>query len=356
MMLLRALLLMFVVVLLGQAPAMAQAEQPAAQEMKIDPRKLLVPRKNADGTRASVSFWDNPGGWVIDRQQQFYGAMSGALRRIKSEGMAAAASTLLLLSFAYGVFHAAGPGHGKTVVSAWLLATENELKRGVIVAFLSSIVQALSAILLVGALLLLVSGVAGAARNIAGIMESASYAMIGLMGLYLVWTAFRMLLARTPEPALAAGEFASFQPLAHGHAHAHLKAGEVCSDCGHAHAPSPADVRGDWSLSKAMSMAVAIGIRPCTGAILVLILSNVLGLFWIGVASTLVMAFGTFLTVSAIAILSVYARKLALRLASGNDKWLSATGLTLRFAGGLVIAFLGASLFIGSLTRTGGLV
>jgi ABC-type nickel/cobalt efflux system permease component RcnA len=130
----------------------------------------------------------------------------------------------------------------------------------------------------------------------------------------------------------------------------------MCSDCGHAHAPSPADVRGDWSLAKAFSMAFAIGIRPCTGAILVLILSNVLGLFWIGVVSTFAMAFGTFLTVSAIAALSVYARKLALRLASGNDRWLAMTGLSLRFGGGLLIAFLGLSLFIGSLSRTGGMV
>lgn len=352
---LRALLAVLVLVLASHVPALAQAEQPAAQEQRLDPRKLLVPRKNADGTRVTTSFWENPGRWIIDKQQQFYGSMSGALRRIKSEGIAAAASTLLLLSFAYGVFHAAGPGHGKTVVSAWLLATENDLRRGILISFLSSIIQALAAIVLVGSLLLLVSGAAGAARNIAGVMESASYAMIAVMGLYLVWTAFRMLQARKPALAAAGGpDFSSFQPLAHSHAH--LAQGEVCSDCGHAHAPNPADVRGDWSLTKAFSMAFAIGIRPCTGAILVLILSNVLGLFWIGVVATFAMAFGTFLTVSAIAILSVYARKLAIRFASGNDKWLAATGLTLRFAGGVLIAFLGATLFISSLTRTTGFI
>lgn len=352
---LRALALLFALLLTGHAPAMAQAEQPASQEQKIDASKLLVPRKNADGSRDTASFWQSPGRWVIGKQQQFYGAMSQALRRIKSEGIAAAASTLLLLSFAYGVFHAAGPGHGKTVVSAWLLATENDLKRGIFISFLSSIIQALSAIVLVGSLLLLVSGAAGAARNIAGLMESASYAMIGMMGVYLVWTAFRMLLNRPPRLAAAEGpDFSGFQPLAHSHAH--LASGEICSDCGHAHAPNPADIRGDWSLAKAFSMAFAVGIRPCTGAILVLILSNVLGLFWIGVLATLAMAFGTFLTVSAIAILSVYARKFAIRFASGNDRWLAITGLTLRFGGGLLIAFLGLSLFIGSLTRTGGMI
>ena len=97
----------------------------------------------------------------------------------------------MLLSFGYGIFHAAGPGHGKTVISAWLLATENELKRGIVIAFLSSIIQALVAIMLVSILFLVVASASSAARDVAGFLESASYAMIGAMGLYLIWTALR---------------------------------------------------------------------------------------------------------------------------------------------------------------------
>ncbi len=111
-------------------------------------------------------------------------------------------------------------------------------------------------------------------------------------------------------------------------------------------------MRGDWSLAKAVSLAFAVGIRPCTGAILVLLFANGLGLYWAGVASTFAMALGTFITVSIIAAIAVYSRKLATRLAGRSGRWLNGLGLGLRFGGGLAIAFLGAILFMGSLGST----
>lgn len=114
-------------------------------------------------------------------------------------------------------------------------------------------------------------------------------------------------------------------------------------------------VRGEWSLTKAFSLAFAVGIRPCTGAILVLILANALGIYWAGVASTLVMAIGTFLTVSAIAAIAVYSKKLALRLASTDDHVLGWLAFALRLGGGIVIAGLGSLLFLGSLGSSAGM-
>lgn len=347
-------------------PAQSQAQStgtPPAVE-RIDPGKLLVPRKNADGTRVVPSFWSSPGRWILVKQQDFYKSMTAAVMKIRNDGIWAAAWSLLGLSFAYGVLHAAGPGHGKTVVSAWLLATESELRRGILIAFVSSIIQALTAVVLVGSLLLLVSAAAASARQIAGVLESASYLMIAGLGLYLIWTAFRMLPVRlrSQQPALAAvsnmdgPDFTAFQPLANPHSHAHLAPGAVCADCGHAHVPAATELKGDFGLRKLLGMSFAIGIRPCTGALIVLLAAYQLGLFWVGALASLVMAFGTFLTVSAIAALSVYSRQLAMRLASRNDRWLTALGLTLRFAGGLVIAFLGITLFSGSLGKTGGFI
>jgi nickel/cobalt transporter (NicO) family protein len=274
--------------------------------------------------------------WVREQQQAYYGSMSGTLRQIKTSSPYAAAWTLMFLSFGYGIFHAAGPGHGKTVISAWLLATENELKRGIVIAFLSSVIQALVAILLVSALLLLVASASSTARDMAGFLESASYAMIGAMGLYLIWTALR------PKPRHVHHDH-------HHHDHVHDE------NCGHAHVAEAKQVRGQWSLAKAFSLALAVGIRPCTGAILVLILANALGIYWAGVASTLVMAIGTFLTVSVIAAIAVYSRKLAMRLASRDDRWLDWLGFALRIGGGLAIAGLGGLLFWGSLGRTMGM-
>ena len=338
MQLLRNLLMVFILAGFFVAPAMAQTASEPTSEIKIDKKKLLVQPRNADGSLIMVSFWEDPVLWVREKQQEFYGSMSGALRNIRTGSATTAAWTLMALSFGYGIFHAAGPGHGKTVISAWLLATENELKRGIIIAFLSSIIQALVAISLVSVLLLVVASAGSTAKDVAGFLESASYAMIGAMGLYLIWTAIR--------------------PKAHHdhHDHEHHHHDHVHDEhCGHVHVAEAKQVRGEWSLTKAFSLAFAVGIRPCTGAILVLILANALGIYWAGVASTLVMAIGTFLTVSAIAAIAVYSKKLAMRLAGRDDKWLGRLAFVLRLGGGVAIAGLGGLLFLGSLGRTTGM-
>jgi nickel/cobalt transporter (NicO) family protein len=337
MQLLRNLLMIFVLAGFFAAPAMAQTANEPASEIKIDKKKLLVQPRNADGSPILVSFWEDPVLWVREQQQAYYGSMSGTLRQIKTSSPYAAAWTLMFLSFGYGIFHAAGPGHGKTVISAWLLATENELKRGIVIAFLSSIIQALVAILLVSILFLVVASASSAARDVAGFLESASYAMIGAMGLYLIWTAIR---PKTHHD--------------HGHAHDH-HGHDHDEHCGHAHVAEAKQVRGQWSLAKVFSLAFAVGIRPCTGAILVLILANALGIYWAGVASTLVMAIGTFLTVSAIAAIAVYSKKFAMRLASTDDRVLDWLAFALRLGGGIVIAGLGTLLFLGSLSSSMGM-
>jgi len=330
----RCLLAMFVLIGLPAGPVLAQTAQETAPQVRIDKKKLLVQPRNADGSLEMVSFWEDPILWVREQQQTFYGSMSGALRQIKTGAPIAAASTLMLLSFGYGVFHAAGPGHGKAVISAWLLATENELRRGVLIAFLSAIIQAITAVLIVTILLLIVASVGATARNVAGFLESASYGLIALMGLYLIWMAFRPRVHKHDHP--------------HQHHHEHHH-GETC---GHSHLPGAKDLKGRWSLAKAFSLAFAVGIRPCTGAILVLVFANALGLYWAGIASTIAMAIGTFLTVSMIAAIAVYSKKLAMKLAARDDRWLNWTAFGLRLGGGAMIAWLGTLLFLGSLGST----
>lgn len=367
--LIRTLLLLAALILTAAHPATAQSTDqqvtqpsaaPAAPQVKIDRRKLMVPPKNADGTIQEFSPFEDPVGWARDKQQIFYGRMSGALRQMATGSPLAAGWTLMLLSFGYGVFHAAGPGHGKAVISAWLLATENELKRGIVISLMSAVIQAVTAIVLVSALFLVVASVGSTARNLAGVLESASYAMIGLLGLYLIWTAVKLLMARRPAalaPATGPGlapvfTFDSVEPrktaLPAGHVH-----GPDCG-CGHAHLPETKDLRGDWSLTKAFSLAFAVGIRPCTGSILVLLFANGLGLYWAGMLSVFAMAIGTFITVSVIAALAVYAKKLATRLAGKETRWLDRLAIGLRFGGGTVIAGLGTILFLASLGGVNG--
>lgn len=345
----------------AQTAAGTSVEQ-AQPEVKIDRRKLLVPQRNADGSIKVTPFLEDPVLWARDEQQRFYGRMSATLKAMRGPSAFVAGWTLMLLSFAYGVLHAAGPGHGKAVISTWLLATENELRRGVLISFMSAIIQALTAIVLVSVLFLVVASVGSTARNVASVLESASYALIGLLGLYLIWTAVRLLAARraapSPAPAgittrqsVALSDFTGFEPMknqaaADGHVH-----GPDCG-CGHAHLPAAKDLKGDVSFLRAFSLAFAVGIRPCTGAILVLVFANGLGLYWAGIASTFAMALGTFITVSVIAAIAVYGKKLAARLARGNSGLLDWAAIGMRLLGGVAIAFLGTILFLGSLGST----
>lgn len=324
------------------AHAQESATSPQKKTVIIDKRKLLVQPRNADGTIIETPFTEDPVLWMRTKQQNFYGRMANSIRQLKTSSASTAAWTLLGISFLYGVFHAAGPGHGKAVVTGWVLATENELKRGITIAFLSALFQALTAIVAVSFILLFVQGGVAMAKNAAGYLESVSYVMIAGMGAYLFWSGWKSF----GKPVLAtAGPFELLSRPESGVALDHIHD----ENCGHAHAPVASELRGDWSWKRAVAMAFAVGIRPCSGAILVLVASYTLGLFWAGVLSTLAMGLGVFITIATIASLAVYAKSTAMRLVSADNRW---TGLAVRWgkmAMGLVIAVFGLLLFTASL-------
>jgi nickel/cobalt exporter len=334
------LLALTIVVAPPMTVSRAQAPAPTTTEIakpKIDPSKLLVgPRSVA----TAPSLLADPAGWIIFKQQQYYRAMSLAIRDIKRTSPWLASATLIGLSFGYGVFHAAGPGHGKAVVSAWLVGNGERLRRGIAIAFLSSLIQALTAILLVSVLVWMLGAASGLTRQVARYLEATSYLLIAGMGFWLVWQALgSRLLSRSLMPAVAEGD----------HAHHHHDHGHHDHDCGHSHLPSATALDGDWSLGRALSIALAIGIRPCTGALLVLLFSSAAGLYWAGVVSTFVMALGTALTVSAIAALAVGSRRLALQLAEGNAAWVGGIAVVLKAGAGALLVLVGLSLFWGTL-------
>lgn len=338
--------ILLIMAMLFTTIVVAEVQAQTTPQVVISKRQLLVRPRDANGNIIVTSFFEDPVLWARDQQQNFYGSMSSSLRQLKSGSSLTAAWTLLVLGFGYGVFHAAGPGHGKVVISSWLLATENDLKRGLLVAFLSSLFQALTAITVVSVLLLLVASVGAVVRDITGYLESASYAMICVLGLYMIYLATRGWFKK-PSTEI---KFEIINP--------HFDANHVHdANCGHAHAPSPQEVRGaDWSLKKALTLSFAVGLRPCTGAILVLLSANALGLYWAGIASTLAMGFGVFLTVAIIATITVYGKNFALKFAGHDNQRLAFIVSLLRLSGGLVVAFMGAIMFLGSLGRNSGML
>jgi nickel/cobalt transporter (NicO) family protein len=319
----------------------AAAPSFADETPKIQQRQLLVQPRGAENL---PPFWDSPTAWVLARQQVFYTQLSGAIRDVNGTAPLSAALGLMLLSFGYGVFHAAGPGHGKAVISGWLLANNQQLKRGILISAMSSAIQAMSAILIVSAVLAFVAIVGGVARDAAKAssfwVEAASYTLIMGLGLHLLWRTLR------PEKAHA-------HPHHHHHdAHDHHHHDGKC-DCGHAHMPQAADLKAPVSLRHAFSLALAIGMRPCTGALLVLLFSYAAGLYFAGIAATFAMALGTFITIAIIASLTVLSRDMALRFALADHPWARRAGLAFRAMVGLLIVIAGASLLLGLMSGQG---
>src|SRR6202158_3873853 len=124
-------------------------------------------------------------GWIFAKQAEFYRMMSGTIRAAKADG--SAAWTLLGISFLYGIFHAAGPGHGKAVISSYLVANEETWRRGVVLSFASALLQALVAVVVVGIAAALLNATAATMRGAVNVIEILRYALIVLIGVRLLW-------------------------------------------------------------------------------------------------------------------------------------------------------------------------
>lgn len=268
---------------------------------------------------------------VLTIQRDLHRQLASAVRKLKSDGGVSAAWLLASLSFIYGVVHAVGPGHGKAVISAYVLANERTMRRGVILSFIAAAVQGLSAVLLVGVLAIAMNAAGLQIKAFAAHLETASYALISLVGLWLLASQVRRF-------------FAQRENAPHDHVHDH---DDAC--CGHAHMPDPKQLDGTLPLRKAAAIVFAVGIRPCTGAIIVLVFALANGLFLAGVAATFAMALGTAITVSVLAVLAVGSKQLALRMAGNNSDWVGYITNWAGILGALLVLTLGVTLFMGSL-------
>ncbi|UYG09723.1 nickel/cobalt transporter [Halomonas sp. M4R1S46] len=258
---------------------------------------------------------------LVAWQRDLHRALTEAIAYLDAVPSATAWMSLFGLSFGYGVFHAAGPGHGKAVLTTYLLSQGGALRRALLLSCLASLLQALVAIALVT---VLVHGLGWLTRQAMGSvvwLEQASYLLVAMLGLWLCWRAL-------------AHSRLLHQATAHDH--------HEC-DCAHHLTPRQAD---DWR--GALAVVASIGMRPCSGSVLLVGAASLLGHYWAGVLAVLAMAAGTALTVSALALASVMAREWAERRLQRSLRW-TRLARCLRwagFAGGLLILILGLSLFM----------
>lgn len=266
--------------------------------------------------------------WILQQQRALHRTLTEAMQAVRHD-QTGALWWMVSASFLYGVCHAAGPGHGKVVIATYLATQESRLSRGILLTVLSSLAQGLTAIVAVGAIILVLQLSMRDAEHATLALETGSYGLVALLGGVLCWRSGRRLVAR-------------------GGGHHHH--GAACG-CGHEHGPSANDLAAPATPAHLAMIVLSIGIRPCTGAVLVMLLALGMGRVDAGIASVMAMAAGTALTVSALAALSVYARRAALAFAAMLDlgerhhrRLIDAAAL----AGGLILVTVGTSLLVAS--------
>jgi ABC-type nickel/cobalt efflux system permease component RcnA len=323
-----------------------------------------------DAMPASTGLFAHQLAWINVKQQEFYRALAGAMKAMRQDG--SKLWLLIGLSFLYGIFHAAGPGHGKAVISSYMVANEVALRRGILLSFISAFLQAFTAIAVMLLAYFVLRGTAVSMTDAAWFLEIASYVFVTAFGAWLLWKKAaplaRSLFSRRPAYALSAagastiGDRQFGTPRAANRARlnhpdaspalacAHdLAPGAVCDTCGHGHAPDPAMLSGerfDWRT--AWSAVVAVGIRPCSGALIVLSFAFLNGLWLGGILSVLAMAVGTAITVAALATLAVTAKDWAVLLA-GEGHWGGRIHTAIEIAGAALVFFFGLVLLSASL-------
>jgi len=273
-------------------------------------------------------------GWIFAQQAAFYRSMSAAVMAAKANGTAEFG--LAWLAFLYGIFHAAGPGHGKAVISSYLIADGATVTRGIVLSVAAAFAQAITAIAIVGIAAVILGGTAKAMGSTVRWLEITAYAGIIAFGLMLVWRKGRALIAALRSSSHHAHDHAHHD---HNHDHAH---------CDHSHGPEPSELKGKGWLKRGFAAVVAVGLRPCSGAIFILVFALSQGIFAIGVIATFAMAAGTAITVAAIALIAVLGKGLAVRiLKTRGGGQLGVAVLGIEVAAAILIAAFGVLLLAG---------
>jgi nickel/cobalt transporter (NicO) family protein len=283
--------------------------------------------------------------WAAEGQRDAQNAMARTIRALRA-GNSGALAALLGLAFAYGVFHAAGPGHGKVLIGGYGLARRVRLWPLVALALASSLAQATVAVVLV------YGGIAvfdWTRERVVGVAEDvflpASHVAVGLIGLWFMLRGARRIWRMQRQPAMATVAQGHHDHGHHDHGHDHDHHIHDAT-CNHRHGPTVEDVSAVTTPAQALALIAGIAARPCTGALFLLVLTWQMGIGAAGIAGAYAMGLGTAAITVGVAVLSVWAREGMLATLSGGR--VARALPVLELAAGAVILVLSAMLLAGA--------
>ena len=227
---------------------------------------------------------------------------------------------LMAGSFIYGVLHAVGPGHGKFVITTFLATHREKLKASRLITLSGSLMQGVVAVLFVVLLAIMLNLSTGDLSQSRYWIEKINALLIAAFGTVLicraVWGSTRLF----------------------------KQAWQTECGCGHQHYPAENALSPGWR--NALWLTLTIGVRPCSGALMILNFSNAIGMFSWGIAAVMVMSFGTALSSITLATIVHHAREWII---AANSRWMthsaaSAARLSL-LAGGIVLMLFALVLF-----------
>ncbi len=294
--------------------------------MRLNPR-LLAGLGLAVLVAAGLALWASGAfqvlAWWATTQQRELQATLGTHVQAMRAGQSAAFWSLIGLCAAYGFLHAVGPGHGKVLVTGAAIGTRVSALRMSLIALAGSLGQALVAIAAVyGAFLLFQATARGAAEGGEAWIDPIGNAVIALIGAWLVARGITAL--RSPGPAACGC----------GH--------------GHHHHPDPEAVARAEGLGPTLALIAGIALRPCTGALFVLVVAWRMDLAGAGALAVLAMGLGTAAFTILVALLAVGSRDAAF-LTAGDGRAARVLAPALQIGAGTFILAVGTILLCATL-------
>ena len=243
------------------------------------------------GDGSGIALIDSAWHALIEFQRQVNAGVAIHMRALETGNSFAAFFLGLGVAFLYGMLHALGPGHGKFVIMSYFMGREVYVLRGLVMAAQMAVVHVIAAVVIVWvADILLKTSLGIGLADVPGI-RAGSFLIIAGIGVYMLYQAVRGSRGHTHTHTHT-----------HGHNHHH-----------HHHGHSHDHTHGASHATEGGLVALAVGMVPCPGAVLVMLYAIANDMIYPGFLLVAAMSAGIGLTIAILGVATILLRQFATR-------------------------------------------